>query len=188
MKMKVTKELGVYKFKRTGLGEEDIDKLVNAADGHQQKLIIFGLLETGMRVGEFASLTKENFKWQKDRIIVDGKGGPFGKRSKKRVIPLSTRARTIFEAHFTMNDTIPWSIKTIERVVERVAEKAGITTRVTPHVLRHSFAHICIRRNIPLPVVQRIMGHSSILITMQYLRLSENEVCTKFQEMWGRRN
>lgn len=173
-----------YIFKRTPLSVEDTDKLINAAITPQEKVIIYGLLETGMRVGEFQSLCNENFRWQEEKIIVDGKGGPFGSKSRKRMIPLSTRAKTIFEAHFTLTNGIPWSIRTIQRVVKSVAEKARIMAKVTPHVLRHTFACNCLRKSMSLKTIQRIMGHSNILVTEIYLNISDEDVAKEFREKW----
>ena len=49
------------------------------------------LLDTGLRVSELASLTKDNLDWQMHRLMIYGKGGPYGTKSKRRIIPLSPR-------------------------------------------------------------------------------------------------
>ena len=46
------------------------------------KLIIWILLETGLRVSELCSLILENILWQQKSIRITGKGGPHGKKSK----------------------------------------------------------------------------------------------------------
>ena len=75
---------------------------------------MIGLLETGLRVAEFADLKAEQIQWQQRRIKVTGKGGPFGKRSKIRVAPASDRLRPSLEHHFALRDELGISTRTIQ--------------------------------------------------------------------------
>ena len=77
-----------YQYKREPLSIEEADRLLNAAEAVEQKLCIWGLLETGLRVSELAGVTREQVQWQQRAIRIRGKGGPYGKRSKFRVVPL----------------------------------------------------------------------------------------------------
>jgi integrase len=59
------------------------------------------------------------------------------------------------------------------RSVTRVCERAGLA-RSGPHVLRHTFATLLLESNVPHHVVSRILGHSSIRITVDiYGHLSD---------------
>ncbi len=49
------------------------------------------LLDTGLRVGEFSSLSRDSIDWQGHRLMIYGKGGPYGTKSKRRIIPLTAR-------------------------------------------------------------------------------------------------
>ncbi len=44
------------------------------------------LLDTGLRVGEFSSLSRNNIDWQGHRLMIYGNGGPYGTKSKRRII------------------------------------------------------------------------------------------------------
>ena len=44
------------------------------------------------------------------------------------------------------------------------------------HDLRHSYASEAVRQNIPIPVVSKLLGHSSIRMTMRYVHASETEI------------
>ena len=44
-------------YKREPLSQEEANRLANACETHQKKLIIWTLLETGLRVSELAGLT-----------------------------------------------------------------------------------------------------------------------------------
>jgi hypothetical protein len=50
-----------------------------------------------------------------------GKGGPYGKRSKKRVVPMSRRIQALLEPYFALNEK--WFIgkRQAQKIVKRVA-------------------------------------------------------------------
>jgi integrase/recombinase XerD len=100
--------------------------------------VILILLDTGLRVSELAQLTTQNILWQERRLAIHGKSGPYGKRSKRRVLPMTDRVRLLIEHHDTMQDSFGITARQIERIVNRVANRAGIAKPVTPHVLRHT--------------------------------------------------
>src|SRR5436309_15721499 len=78
-----------YQYKREPLSIEEADRLFQVADTLQEKLCVYGLLEIGLRVSELAGLRKDQIQWQQGAIRIKGKGGPYGKKSTVRVIPMS---------------------------------------------------------------------------------------------------
>lgn len=172
----------MYQYKREPLTNDEWDKLVNACKSLKEKLIIYTLLDTGMRVGELAKLKKDDIQWQEKRIIVFGKGGPYGKKSKRRVIPMTDRVNALFELHFTTNDKIGMSPRTIQRMLKKVANQAGITKRTTPHVLRHTFAIMCIKKGISTRALMSLMGHDNLSTTEIYLNMSPEDIIKEFRE------
>lgn len=112
-----------YRFRRKPLSIEDQNRLVNACQTPKEKLVVNGLLETGLRTGELANLTKQDFRWQEGIIVLDGKGGPFGSMSKTRIIPLTRVSRAIFERWFVINDKFPVGKRQIEKVVKKMAKR-----------------------------------------------------------------
>jgi len=58
------------------------------------------------------------------------------------------------------------------RIVRGACVKVGIEEhRSHPHVLRHSFAVNSVLQRVPLPILQKWMGHSDIKNTMVYLNI-----------------
>jgi integrase len=61
--------------------------------------------------------------------------------------------------------------------------------RVVPHALRHSCATLLLSQGVPLPVVSRILGHSSVRITMDIyvgaIPGLERDAADKMQEAIG---
>ena len=135
------------------------------------------LLDTGLRISEALSLTKENVDLDNLAIKVYGKGG------KHRLVPFSlelrkvlwrwlqrTPGRDALLAFPTRNNT-QVSVRNFLHEFKALGRKLGITgVRVSPHTLRHTFACEYLRRGGNLEFLRRILGHSSILTTQKYLR------------------
>ena len=45
----------------------------------RQRLVVWTLLDTGLRVSEFRSLTFKNMRWQQRQLRLKDKGGPTGR-------------------------------------------------------------------------------------------------------------
>lgn len=171
-----------YQYKREPLTPDEATRLANACRTHEEKLVVWTLLDTGLRVSELANLRKDNLDWQNHRLMVYGKGGPYGSRSKRRLIPLSPRVQPLIEGHFALYDTFGMTPRTMQRLVKNVANRAYIHRPVTPHVLRHTFSVTAIQKGISLPALQRLLGHDRLTTTEIYLNLSPEEVLQEFRE------
>ena len=79
----------VYQYRREPLSIEESDRMLAETKTVEEKLCVWGFLETGLRLSELADLTREQIQWQQRTIRIKGKGGPYGKRSKFRVVPIS---------------------------------------------------------------------------------------------------
>lgn len=68
-----------YQFQREPLTPIEADKLYQACNTLQEKLTIWILLDTGLRVSELCRLAPKNIFWQQKSIRISGKGGIYGK-------------------------------------------------------------------------------------------------------------
>lgn len=173
-----------YQYKREPLTQDEANRLANACQTHEEKLIIWTLLDTGIRVSELVKLSKQNIDWQGHRLTIYGKGGPYGSKSKRRVVPLSNRLQPIIEGHFAIHASLDMGIRTAQRIVKRVANKANISRQVSPHILRHTFAVTVVQKGISLPSLQKLLGHDYLATTQIYLNLSPEDVIREFKEKW----
>lgn len=71
--------------------------LANECRTPEEKLIVWVLLDTGLRVLELCGLRPENIAWQSRELRVKGKGGP---HAKQRAVPMSKRVRVVLEPYF----------------------------------------------------------------------------------------
>ena len=64
----------------------------------------------------------------------------------------------------------PWSAAAARGELRRYAAVAGVRRRFAPHQLRHAHAVELAREGVPLPVIQRQLGHSYVSTTSVYLQ------------------
>lgn len=142
--------------------------------------LLFG---AGLRVGEVANLSSERIDLDSASIRVDGKG------ARERLVPIvSGELKTALDNYAQSRVTADFesprffvnhaggkrlSEDTIRRTVHRLARAAGVG-RVTPHMFRHTFATLLLDRGVDLRVIQRLLGHSSIVTTTIYAQVSEH--------------
>ena len=169
-----------YVFVREPLSAEECDRLVNACQSFQEKLVVWVLLDTGLRIGEFCSLRKDEIHWQENRLVVWGKGGWYGRKGKRRIVPLTARAKKLLELHFCTNDRIGFTVRTAQRLVKRMANQAMISKPVTPHVLRHTFAVNCVKRGVSTASLKKILGHDRLETTEIYLNICPEDALNEF--------
>jgi integrase/recombinase XerD len=173
-----------YQYVREPLTSEESDELSHACQTPQEKMIIWTLLDTGLRVSELCGLTPQHILWQQKALSVSGKGGLYGKLSKKRVVPLSKRVQALLEPYFALHDTWFVGPRQVQKIVKQVANKARITRDVTPHILRHTFATIALQKGISIAALQKILGHDRLTTTAIYLNLTGSHVIEEFTAKW----
>ncbi len=173
-----------YQYVRGPLTTDESDRLSNACETSTERLVVWTLLDTGLRVGELCGLTSKSVLWQQRQLRVKGKGGPYGKKTKVRVVPMSNRERTLLEHHFAMEKTFPVKARRAQDIVKAVANRAGITKEVSPHVLRHTFATTALQKGISLPTVQKILGHDNLQTTAIYLNFTDVHIQDEFERKW----
>jgi len=132
------------------LTEDEIEKLINAAEHPRDKALIAVLYESGCRIGELASLKLKNINFDEygAQLLVNGKTGA----RRIRIISSVPYLSEWINRHPLKND--PEAPIWINRINENKAieyaaiknillclkKKAGIKKKVNPHNFRHSRA------------------------------------------------
>lgn len=112
--------------------------------------------------------------------MVYGKGGPYGSKSKRRVIRFRIeRSRCSRGPSPSMTNSASCG-----RSVRTIANRASISRPVSPHVLRHTFRVTAVQKGISLPALQRLLGRDRLATTEIYLNLSPEHVIQEFMDKW----
>ena len=75
------------------------------------------------------------------------------------------------------------SASSVWHLIKMYSHKAGLNGDVTVHSLRHTFATILLSENLPIPTIQRLMGHKSPTTTFRYLHLTNPEIIEQFNKV-----
>ena len=173
-----------YQYVREPLTADESDRLSNACATTTERLVVWTLLDTGLRVGELCGLTPRNALWHQRQLRIKGKAGSHGKRAKVRVVPMSPRVRTLLEHQFALEKAFPVQVRRAQDIVKAVADRAGIVRDVSPHILRHTFATTALQKGISLPTVQKILGHDRLATTAIYLNFTDVPIQDEFERKW----
>jgi site-specific recombinase XerD len=157
----------------------------------QEKTIYTILLHTGIRASELARLRITDIvqiqgRWKLH--VREGKG------LKDRLIPLNPTClkalqewqdvgwEEINENLFTRNGR-PWQGgKTVTKKVRIMIRKIGLEG-ITPHRFRHSFAVILLNHGLRESVVQKLLGHTSLDMTLRYAHVLDRTAEIEFNKV-----
>lgn len=64
----------------------------------------------------------------------------------------------------------------VGRQIKNAVTRAGLEKRITSHCLRHSYCTHSLENGVPIHVVSKLMGHSSIEITQTYAHVSKTGI------------
>lgn len=176
--------------------------------GNQFRLI----LQTGLRCGELAALqwgdidfnnkvmhiTKSMSVWYPNKHWVIEKPKT---KAGIRDIPLTEQAIYILKKQKEQNKILslipleyanyvflnekgmPISNANYDAAMRRMCNKYGLR-RISMHILRHTFATRCIEAGMKPNVLQKILGHTKLSVTMDlYVRVTEDEKYKEMQEI-----
>lgn len=146
-------------------------------------LMIFIALRTGLRFGELLGLKWEAINLDKRLLTVQ--------ESIVRGIvgtPKSGKIRHVSIANDLYTELLHWrqprgrlfEVKGFENIsarmatnaLHRILKRVKLQRHTNWHMFRHTFASHLAMSGIPIPQIQKYMGHASILMTMRYAHLS----------------
>src|SRR5262249_7017497 len=113
-------------FVREPLTIEESDRLANACETPIERLVVWTLLDTGLRVGELCDLTSKNVLWPQCQLRIKGQGGPYGQKTNVRVVPMSNRVRALLDHDFALEKSFPVKTRRALDIVKAVANRAAI--------------------------------------------------------------
>lgn len=156
---------------------EEVDRLLSGRLSRRDRALLTLLLDTGMRIGEAASLT-----WScvgTSVVVVTGKTG-------RREVPMSPgTSRALMGQgdgeHVWVRqrwaERGPVTTQGLQVAVKRALARAGL--RGGPHLLRHTFGRLYVMNGGDAFSLQRIMGHADVATTRRYVEMDLRDVQTQ---------
>ena len=174
------------------LTPEEVERLIQAASnrapsGVRNRALIALMYYSGLRLSEVLALLPRDVDLEGGEINVRrGKGGrqrlaglnaaaqAHLSRWMDRRTKLGINARRPVFCTFSKVAGEPRvrriQPRYVQLMLKRLAGRAGIDKRVHPHGFRHSHAVHLLRKGVPLPDIQRQLGHLNPATTDEYLR------------------
>ena len=165
------------------LSREEIAKLFEVTSNLKHRALLMTVYGGGLRVSEVVHLRHQDIHSQRMLIRVNQ-----GKGHKDRYTLLSARLleelRTYWRTYRPPqqwlfpggNGNGPLSADAAKRVFYAAKERAQIQHGHGIHCLRHSFATHLMEAGVPLPTIQRLMGHASLSSTGKYLHVTSQHL------------
>ena len=161
-----------------------VSKKKNSYIDIRSNLIIELLYSTGIRVSELISIKINNIYLKKKRILIDPPEK--GKSRKERIVFFGKQTKEVIEKYlefrkiyFKKKDS-PWLFpskntndfltrRRVLQIMHNLADKIKIDKNLMhPHSFRHAFGNHLLNSGADIRVVQKLLGHSSIITTQKY--------------------
>jgi site-specific recombinase XerD len=164
------------------LSRGEIARLIDATNNLKHRVLLMTAYGGGLRVSELVHLQPCDIHSERMLIRVNQ-----GKGHKDRYTLLSPRlleelraywrqyrpARWLFEGHQAGQ---PLAVGTAQKVFDYAHERARIQHGRGIHSLRHSFGTHLMEAGVPLPTIQRLMGHANLSTTAKYLHVTSQHL------------
>jgi len=186
-KLKQTKE---PKRLRYALTDEEIENLRQVCSTDKEKSLLEFLVSTGCRLSEATQIDIDSINWFELSLNVIGKG------NKERKVFFTIKAKILLKKYLKnrkgkskalfISEKAPYARlgnRGIEYIIHRIALRANFDKSVFPHLFRHSFATHNLNAGMPLPILQKLMGHTSADTTMIYAEMSEENVRHEYKRI-----
>ena len=145
--------------------EDDIRRIVTAAQGTQYELYILLAIWMGLRMSEIRGLRWDHIKGNVMRIRrakVDQGEKVTKTFTSQRDLPIPDRIMKLLdEAPHTSEYVVPQSRHYIYENFQKLCKRAGVSQHYRFHDLRHINASVMLKEHIPNKYAQERMGHAT---------------------------
>lgn len=191
------------KRQKPHLTEEQVEMLRDCMLSRRDRAILEFFLSTGCRVGEVGNVKVKDIDFQNKTLLVIGKGNKerrvyFTERCKRAIINYlkEREEKGIVSKYLFCSSKAPKNRKIntepykkldnrgYQVIVDKMQKMANIEMRITPHIFRHTFATNALKSGMRPEIIQEILGHSDVGITLKvYAKLAQTEVEYSYRKL-----
>lgn len=165
----------------------EMDAMRSACKTERERAMIEILISSGVRVSEFTALEMDDIDFSTMRLYVR-----HGKGDKERTTYISEVARThlssyLRESGITGGFIFPnrtgqqMTANGLRKILKQIAKRAGVEN-VHPHRFRRTFATGMATRGMPVQDIMRLLGHTNINTTMEYVFLDDKKIHMSYKQ------
>ena len=161
--------------------KEHIVRILDAVASVRDRALIMLLLRTGMRIGELLEVKVDDIVLHDQKILLyvgaknyEGREVYYSADAEQALKQwLRTRDKTRRYLFYGRSDK-PLNYVSAWNAMRKTLERADLLDKgYSPHSLRHTFATEMINAGMRVEVLQQILGHQDIEMTLRYARLSD---------------
>lgn len=164
------------------LSEKEIGKAISHLGTYHSKVIsplksealLYFMFYTGCRKGELLNLKRTDFDLTNCKVVFWGE-----KTKTERRGYYSKEISKLLNEYFNSEkeEINAFNLKLYDiNYTFRLLKKIFPNKKISPHIARHSGARYMIEKGIPINIVQKLMGHSSLQTTMIYIDPDEEQI------------
>lgn len=164
------------------LSKEELERLFGALSNQKHRTLLMTTYSAGLRVSEVIELKVADIDSKRMMIRVQQ-----GKGNKDRYTILSKRLLEELRIYYKRYRPSEWLFSgrkpehpmpksTAAAIYYNAKDKAGIKKGKGIHTLRHCFATHMLEAGVDLRTIQVLMGHSSIMTTVVYLKVTRKQI------------
>lgn len=160
---------------------EDVKTLLEAITTIRDKALLMLLLRTGLRIGELLAVKVTDISLLDQKILIY-----VGEKNYQgRVVYFNEDAKYVLKKWLKIRDKTkaylfygrsdkPLSYVSAYTFMRKYLKQAGLSEKgYSLHSLRHTFATDMLNAGMRIEVLQHILGHQDIEITMRYAKMSD---------------
>lgn len=174
------------------LTTDQVNSFLRRVSRHRDVAITLFMLLCGLRSHEVVSVKITDVNFTERQVLVRGKG------NKQRIVPLPELLIRAIQKYLKLER--PTTSKADQllvvlqgarrgepmttsglRSIFRQRRKVDILRTAHPHKMRHTFGADMARSGVSLPSLQRMMGHSTPVMTRHYIELSTDDVREEYE-------
>jgi site-specific recombinase XerD len=162
------------------LSAEEVSRLLAAVRDPRYRLAMMVAYAAGLRLSEILNLRVEDI--DSHRMVIRVRQGKGGKDRYTLLSPVllealreywrAWRPETLLFPSRHLGGTGPVSASCLQRACTQAARDAGLRAGIGLHTLRHSFATHLLEGGTSIRVIQRLLGHQSLVTTALYTHVS----------------
>ena len=160
------------------LSGAEVERVFEVTENVTHRVLLMTTYAAGLRVSEVVALRVSDLDSGRMLIRVEQ-----GKGKKDRYTLLSERLLTELRDYWRRFRPHPWlfpgqipgkhlSASAAQRAYTGARDRAGIAKEGGIHTLRHCFATHLLEAGVDVTVIQKLLGHASVLTTMRYVHVS----------------
>jgi site-specific recombinase XerD len=159
---------------------EDVQAIFKTVRSIKYCAILATAYGAGLRISEVCSLQIEDIDSKRMLIHIRS-----GKGKKDRFVQLSPRLLSLLREYFRLvRPAGPYlfegqkpgshlSTTAVSVVMKKIVRELGLPQNVSMHTLRHSFATHLLETGHDLSLIQKVLGHASLLTTAHYAKVTD---------------